>query len=251
MIRLYNDDCLNILKNYNGEPFDHVVVDLPYFKIVKNEFDNQWKTLSEYLDWVRMCFTYIKPHLKEQSNIIAFTSRQYNRHICTILDELGFCEKRIIIWARKRGFNNTRGRALASGYEPICYYSVGDNGIFNNIKIRPGTLRKEYMDGTLKDGITMSDVWSDISALPHNSKEKVSHPTQKPIKLMERIIMLFSNQNDTILDFCMGSGTTGVACANLGRNFIGIEKYEDYFNIAQKRLDRNIEPNPNKLKHGD
>lgn len=236
MIRIYNDDCLNILKNYDGEPFDHVVVDLPYFNVVKDEFDNQWKTLDEYLYWVRECFTCIKPLLNERSNVIVFTSRQYNRHICNILDELGFNEKRIIIWARKRGYNNTRGRALASGYEPICYYSNGDCGVFNNIKIKPETTRKEYTSGVLKDGITMSDVWTDINALPHNSKEKVAHPTQKPIVLMERIVQLFTDENDTVLDFCMGSGTTGIACMNLNRNFIGIEKYEDYFNIAKERL---------------
>ena len=82
----------------------------------------------------------------------------------------------------------------------------------------------------------MPDVWTDIPALPHNSKEKVNHPTQKPIKLMERIVSLFTNEGDTVLDFCMGSGTTGIACKNLHRNFIGIEKDLNYFNIAKDRL---------------
>ena len=82
----------------------------------------------------------------------------------------------------------------------------------------------------------MSDVWTDIPALPHNSKEKVNHPTQKPIKLMERLVSLFTNENDTILDFCMGSGSTGIACNNLNRNFIGIEKDINYFNLAKERL---------------
>ena len=88
----------------------------------------------------------------------------------------------------------------------------------------------------MKDGITLADVWTDISALPHNSKEKVAHPTQKPISLMERIIEVFTNEGDTILDFCMGSGSTGVACKNLNRNFIGIEKYKQFFDIAKNRL---------------
>lgn len=236
MIRLYNDDCLNFFETHDDVTFDHVVVDLPYFNVVKDEFDNQWKSLDEYLVWVRTCFTYVRSRLNERSNVIVFTSRQYNRHVCTILDELGFNERRVIIWARKRGFNNTRGRALASGYEPICYYSVSEHGVFNNVKIKPDTTRKEYTVGTLKDGITMSDVWTDINALPHNSREKVAHPTQKPIALMERIITLFTDPGDTVLDFCMGSGTTGVACVNLDRDFIGVEKYEDYFNIAKERL---------------
>ena len=156
--------------------------------------------------------------------------------MCRMLYENGFEENRTIIWARKRGFNNTRGKALASGYEPILCWSNGKSNTFNNIKIKVDSNRPEYKTGILKDGITLSDVWTDIPALPHNAKEKVDHPTQKPIKLMERIISLFTNEGDTILDFCMGSGSTGVACKNLNRNFIGIEKDLNYFNISKERL---------------
>lgn len=90
----------------------------------------------------------------------------------------------------------------------------------------------------LKDGVSLSDVWTDIPALPHNSKEKVAHPTQKPIKLMERIIEVFTNEGDTVLDFCMGSGSTGVACKNLNRDFIGIELNKEYFDIANNRINK-------------
>jgi len=62
------------------------------------------------------------------------------------------------------------------------------------------------------------------------------HPTQKPVALMEYLIKTYSNEGDTVLDFCMGSGTTGVACKNLNRSFIGIEKEENYFNIAKERI---------------
>jgi site-specific DNA-methyltransferase (adenine-specific) len=63
------------------------------------------------------------------------------------------------------------------------------------------------------------------------------HPTQKPVGLMERLILASTNEGDTVLDNCMGSGTTGVACANTGRNFIGIERDETYFDIARKRIE--------------
>jgi site-specific DNA-methyltransferase (adenine-specific) len=62
------------------------------------------------------------------------------------------------------------------------------------------------------------------------------HPTQKPVALMEYLIKTYTNEKETILDFTMGSGTTGVACKNLGRNFIGIEKDKKYFNIAKERI---------------
>jgi len=70
----------------------------------------------------------------------------------------------------------------------------------------------------------------------HNGAGITFHPTQKPVALMEYLIRTYTNAGETVLDFTMGSGTTGVACANLGRKFIGIELDEDYFNIAAKRI---------------
>ena len=66
--------------------------------------------------------------------------------------------------------------------------------------------------------------------------DSIIDPTQKPVALMEYLIKTYSNEGDVVLDFTMGSGTTGVACKNLGRGFIGIEKDEKYFNIAKERL---------------
>ena len=241
MNKLYNDDCITVMQQliFEGVKVDCIVVDLPYFQIVKDEFDNQWKDEQEYLNWVRSVFNTARDLIKEDGNIIVFCSRQYARKISNIFDyEMMWVEKRQIIWARKRGFNNTRGHALASGYEPILYWCNGVKGTFNNIKIKPETKRPEYTTGMLKDGVSLSDVWTDIPALPHNSKEKVAHPTQKPIKLMERIIEVFTNEGDTVLDFCMGSGSTGVACNNTNRNFIGIELNKEYFDIANNRINK-------------
>lgn len=237
-IKLYNGDCYQILKDMNTQiKVDAIITDIPYFQVVENDWDNQWRDLSDYLDWCNSCFNYCYNLLKENGSLLIFTGRQYNRKICNELDKT-FYEKRIIIWARKRAFNNTRGKALASGYEPICYYTKDEkNYTFNNIKIKVDSKRPEYTTGYLKNGITLSDVWSDIPALPHNSKEKVNHPTQKPIKLMERCVEMITNEGDTVLDFCMGSGSTGVACKNLNRSFIGIELNKEYFNIAKERIE--------------
>ena len=69
-----------------------------------------------------------------------------------------------------------------------------------------------------------------------NPSAKRLHPTQKPIELMEYLIKTYTNENETILDFTMGSGSTGVACVNTNRNFIGIEQDDKYFNIASERI---------------
>ena len=243
MIKLYHNDCIDILKNIvdNNVIVDHIICDLPYFQVIKDDFDNQWDSVESYVDWFNSLLQYVKQIIKPGGNIILFCSRQNMWRMCRILYENGFEENRTIIWARKRGFNNTRGKALASGYEPILFWSNGKSNTFNNIKIKVDSNRPEYKTGILKDGITLSDVWTDIPALPHNAKEKVNHPTQKPIKLMERIVSLFTNEGDTILDFCMGSGSTGVACKNLNRNFIGIEKDLNYFNISKERLDYELD----------
>ena len=71
----------------------------------------------------------------------------------------------------------------------------------------------------------------------YNSRIGKQHPTQKPIALMEYLIKTYTNELETVLDFTMGSGSTGVACLNTNRNFIGIERYENYFNIAKKRIE--------------
>lgn len=237
-ITLYNEDCLKTFEKFNAEGilFDCIICDLPYFGVVDDDFDNQWKTIQDYVDWTRKCIENCYKLLKDGGNILLFCSRQNMWRLCEVLDSVGFIENRTIIWARKRGFNNTRGHALSSGYEPILFWSKNKSQTFNPLKIKVETKRSEYTNGTLKDGINLSDVWNDIPALPHNSKEKVNHPTQKPIKLMERLVYLFSNPEDTVLDFCCGSGTTGVACLNLNRKFVGIEKNEKFFEIAEKRL---------------
>lgn len=237
-INLYNDDCISKMLDMvnSNQKVDHIICDLPYFQVVKDDFDNQWDSVESYVGWFNSLLQYLKQIIKPGGNMILFCSRQNMWRMCRMLHENGFEENRTIIWARKRGFNNTRGRALASGYEPILFWSKGKSSTFNSIKIKSNLNRPEYKTGTLKDGITLSDVWVDIPALPHNAKEKVDHPTQKPIKLMERIVTLFTNEGDTVLDFCMGSGSTGVACKNLNRNFIGIEKKNKYFEIAKERI---------------
>jgi len=235
-MELIHGDCLEEMKKMADESIDAIIVDIPYFNIVKADFDNQWKNKEEYLLWCNNNIIQMYRILRKNGSIMMFTGRQYNHSIGSLLDINGFIEKRIIIWSRKRGFNTTRGHALSSGYEPICYYTKSEDYTFNSIKIKVNSTRKEYTKTILKDGVSLSDVWSDIPALPHNSKEKVNHPTQKPIALMERCISLITNNNDTILDFCMGSGSTGVACLNTNRNFIGIEKDDKYFEIAKNRI---------------
>ena len=83
-----------------------------------------------------------------------------------------------------------------------------------------------------------TNVINDIKCVFNRSGEKVNHPTQKPVALMEYLIKTYTNENETVLDFTMGSGSTGVACVNTNRNFIGIEMDEKYFEIANERINK-------------
>lgn len=99
-------------------------------------------------------------------------------------------------------------------------------------------VRAEFMKEKNNECIYNGNNESDI--LQYALTEKRVHPTQKPVKLCEHLVSLYSNEGDTVLDNCMGSGSTGVACVNLKRNFIGIELDEGYFNIAKKRIEEAV-----------
>jgi site-specific DNA-methyltransferase (adenine-specific) len=91
--------------------------------------------------------------------------------------------------------------------------------------------------GKQTDNYTVSDgTRYPLSIIEFKRDKQKIHPTQKPVALMEYLIKTYTNENETVLDFTMGSGTTGVACVNTGRNFIGIELDPDYFAIAEKRI---------------
>ena len=164
---LYLTEILN--KQYYSSSF--------YEEIGCMEEEKTSKMWMKNFDWLEKLIEEYDRILKNNSNLFLFSGRQYNRYLNLILDKY-FIEKRIIIWARKRMYNSTRGNALSSGYEPISFYSKGDNPIFNKIKVLPTRedLRKRYEKHSyLKDGVALSDVWDDIPALPYNSKEKLNH----------------------------------------------------------------------------
>jgi len=95
-----------------------------------------------------------------------------------------------------------------------------------------------YLGGIIKNRVKDDGTRFPLSIQKFSSiSQKGQHPTQKPVALLEYLIKTYTNENDTVLDFTMGSGSTGVACKNLNRNFIGIELDTEYFNIAKKRID--------------
>lgn len=228
LIELYNNDCKIVLSELvdKGIVVDSIIADIPY-NIKQASWDNEFN-LSELLPMLDKL-------LKQGGNIVIFNG--WSNVIETKLElDKYFTIRNWIIYDRIKG----RGAKtnVVSTREDILWYSKGEkdsytfNRVMSNIPKKTGGLGKKNGE----ENRALSNVWTDISPIVPWSKERVKHPTQKPIQLMERCVKLWTNEGDTVLDFTMGSGSTGVACKNLNRNFIGIELDKGYFEIAKSRI---------------
>ena len=121
-------------------------------------------------------------------------------------------------------------------------YRIPTSENYKNLQNKTGLFKKDYkfikleFEKQKNNFCTYNKPIENTNILYGKLSEKRFHPTQKPVGLLKELILRYSNENDTILDNCMGSGSTGVACINTNRNFIGIELDEIYFNIAKERI---------------
>lgn len=222
-MKLYNDDYKNVLPKL--DKVDCIIADIPYnINFENNTWDNNF-----YLD-IELLYKV----LKDNGNLILF---QGWSNVCDTISNVTkyFTLTNWIIWDRIKGRGSKHN--LVSTREDILWFTKGTDYTYNpqvsNIKKKTGGMGKKNGEENRK----LTNVWYDISPLVPWSKERVAHPTQKPVQLMERCVKLWTNENDTVLDFTMGSGSTGIACNNLNRNFIGIEIDKKYFEIALQRLE--------------
>jgi site-specific DNA-methyltransferase (adenine-specific) len=222
-------NCFDHLSEIGDDSIDLISIDPPYEISFENlEWDKKvlnWKNLTD--EFYRI--------LKPNGNLIVFQGWSNVSETKSALEKK-FNLKNWIIWDRIKGRGaNTN---VVSTREDILWLTKSNNytynKIYSNIKKKTGGLGQK--NG--QDCRALSNVWTDISPIVPWSKERVSHPTQKPIQLMERIITIFSNENDLVLDCFAGSGSTGVAAKNLKRNFIMIEKDENYHKIILERLEQ-------------
>lgn len=227
MNTLINGDCSGELLNISSEQIDLIVIDPPY----EINFQNlDWD--KKELNWTFL-FSQFQRILKPTGSLIIF---QGWSNVCeTIQEGNKFFElKNWIIYDRIKG----RGAKtnLVSTREDILWYSKSNDYCYNKIysDIPKKTKGMGEKNGQLNRAL--SNVWTDISPIVPWSKEHNSHPTQKPEKLLERIINIFSNENDLVLDCFAGSGTTGIVCKKLNRNFILIEKELEYLEIIKSRF---------------
>ena len=236
--KLYLGDCLELMKDIEDKSIDCIICDLPYGTTsckwdIIIPFDELWEQYNRII--------------KINGAIVLFGQEPFSSLLRTSnLKDY----KYDIYWEKERltNINQVKHRVgktvenISIFYKKQCTYNpqmIKYNGKPRTNKVKNGKLGKltdenekkvfEYRDNGLR---YPTQVWKfQRDCLVSNL-----HPTQKPLALLEELVKTFSNENDLILDNCMGSGTTGVACKNLGRRFIGIEKEKKYFEIAKERI---------------
>ncbi len=223
---IYNADCFGILQNMldNHTVVDAIICDPPY-----NIDYESWDHSFDIEKALNICSKILKPN----GNLILFQGWTNVSNTKQIGDNY-FRLQNWIIWDRIKGRGAKHN--LVSTREDILWYCNGDSPTYT--KMYSDTLKRTGGLGLINGNTTraLSNVWSDISPIVPWSNERNGHPTQKPLKLMERCVKLWTNEGDTILDFTMGSGTTGEAAIRLNRKFIGIENDESWYEIAKSRL---------------
>ena len=233
MVDLYEGDCLNMLPKLADNSVDMLVVDIPYGTTACKwdsviPLDQLWKQYN------RIC---------KKNAAMVFTAAQPFTTILASSNIENF--KYEWIWEKPQGTNpmNAKVMPLKSHenilvfyrkkptYNPQMWYSTPYSGFSSNVsKIGEvyGSQQSKHRDNP------------EGSRYPKTilkyKQEKGLHPTQKPVGLMEYLIKTYTNEDEIVLDNTMGSGTTGVACMNTNRKFIGIESDKKYFDIAKQRI---------------
>lgn len=245
MIELLHGDCLELMKNIPDKSIDLVLTDPPYGTTACKwdfviPFEPMWKELKR----IR----------KDNAAICLFGSEPFSSHL-RMSNIIEF--KYDWIWHKSK----PSGIAIAK-YQPMRNHeiiSIFYKHNFNAIKeAREGFTEKSIKRLKTAKSIKYKNYKSDHNHLEETNFKNVSelrnpttikkfaslsnrkglfHPTQKPVALLEYLIKTYTLENETILDFTMGSGSTGVACKNLNRNFIGIERDDKYFEIAKNRIE--------------
>ena len=254
MYTLYNDDCLNILKQIDAETIDFIITSPPYdnlrtynntlkwdFEIFKEIAQELFRVLKKggVIIWVVSDAT-----IKGSETGTSFKQALYFK-------ELGLNIHDTMIYRKVNYMPLTHNR-YEQEFEYMFVFSRGKPKTFNPIKIPCKYAGKRFVNTHYK---TSDDFLTETNYITKNDKIKgnifeysvggsstgrYKHPAMFPLNLAKDQIISWTNENDTILDPFMGSGTTGVACKELNRKFIGIEIVDEYFNIAKDRLENEI-----------
>ena len=238
---LRNVDCMDLLRALDDDSIDLVLTDPPYFGIVSNAWDHQWESEDAYLEWCRAwtteCVRVLKPSrcLYVWGTTKTDTFLRYKLDVLNELDEMTY--QNWIVWAYDWGGRTKK--TFPRKHEDLLMYSKGAEFLFNADSIRVPYKMKTNVRKTAQNnplGKIPTDVWTKNNHT--TSKEYCGwHPTQKPVQLLERIILANTHPGDTVLDIFSGSGSTAAAAQKTERKFVGCELDPVYFRKSLERLD--------------
>lgn len=239
-IKLYCGDCLQIMDSLTVKGVDCVICDLPYGVTARNKWDVS-------LDLPKLWRQYEKI-VKENGAIILFAQGMFTAKLMLSNSALW---RYNLIWQKTQptGFLNAKKMPLRA-HEDICVFYkkpplYNPQMTSNHVrKISSADSKKTCKNSYNYNPHTHFTTYDSteryprsIITFPKDTQKSALHPTQKPTGLCEYLIRTYTNEGDTVLDNCMGSGSTGVACALTKRNFIGIKKDPHYFQIAKERIE--------------
>lgn len=234
-ITLYNNDCLIQMQSIKDKSIDMILCDLPY-GMTKNKWDSVIPFEKLWKEYHRI--------IKENGAIVLFGSQPFTSLLVT--SNLKYF-RYSLVWEKNKfsDFLNAKRKPMKVNEDILIFYkkqpTYNPQYWFSTPYTRWNTQQavdKQTNYGSHKENIAESKDGKrlPITVLKFNRVERPEHPTQKPVDLLEWLIKTYSNENETILDNCMGVGSTGIACKNLKRNFIGIEIEKKYYDIALDKL---------------
>ena len=233
-IQLYYGDCLEVMKDIPDKSIDMILCDLPY-----GTTRNKWDTVID-LD---LLWSQYERIIKDNGAIVLFAQVPFN-----II--LGYSNLKLLkyewIWEKPQGtgFLNAKKMPLKKHENILVFYKklpiYNPQMIGNEIRTRKRNKNEKTTDSYGKFTYDEQSTYVGrypTSILSFDRDKNKLHPTQKPVALLEYLIKTYTNEGEIVLDNCMGSGSTGVACVNTGRKFIGIEIDKKYFDISKQRIE--------------
>ncbi len=246
--RTFIGDTFELLPLMPRESIDLIVADPPYN--MRKSFNGRVfskKSLEEYEEYTRRWLSLVAPVLKKNGSIYVCCDWQSSLAVGKVLSEF-FTVRNRISWQREKGRGADKN--WKNGMEDIWFATVSEDYTFNldAVKVRRRVLAPYREDGKPKDWqeekgekfrlTCPSNFWDDITVPFWSMPENTAHPTQKPEKLLAKLILASSNEGDLVLDPFMGSGSSCVTAKKLGRKYVGIELDEQYSVWSQIRLER-------------
>ncbi|MBE2284708.1 MAG: site-specific DNA-methyltransferase [Prosthecobacter sp.] len=250
--RIIHGDVLAELKKLPTACAQSIIADPPYFNVLEDEaWDTQWKTAAHYLAWCEKWVGQAMRVLREDG--LCFIFGQLGKREHTFLHLMSRLSQKhqfhdLIIWDRVVGYDERRD-SFTPQYEMVLVLRKGEKPKFIKDAVRipydEATITKYLRDPRYKDkkarkahleaGKFATNILR-IPSLKGNSKEKCGHPSQKPVNLIEKLILCATDKGDLVVDPFLGSGTTAAAAEKLQRKWLGIEKDSNYLKIARRRL---------------